>query len=41
LDNRQIGTGSRGPITEKLQTMDFDIVHGRSPAHMDWLTTVA
>ena len=41
LDNRPIGIGSRGPITEKLQAMYFDIVHGRSPAHMDWLTTVA
>lgn len=41
LDNRPVGIGSRGPITEKLQTMYFDIVHGRSPAHIDWLTTVA
>ena len=41
LDNRPIGCGSRGPITEKLQTLYFDIVHGRSPEHMDWLTTVA
>ena len=41
LDNRPIGCGSRGPITEKLQTLYFDIVHGRSQAHMDWLSTVA
>lgn len=41
LDNREIGCGSRGPITEKLQSMYFDIVHGRSPAHMDWLTKVS
>lgn len=41
LDNRPIGCGSRGPITEKLQSQYFDIVHGRSPAHMDWLTPVA
>ena len=41
LDNREIGCGSRGPITEKLQTLYFDIVHGRSPEHMEWLTTVA
>jgi len=38
VDNRQIGEGSRGPLTEKLQTMYFDVVHGRSPAHKDWLT---
>ena len=41
LDNREIGCGSRGPITEKLQSKYFDIVHGRSPEHMNWLTTVA
>ena len=41
LDNRPIGIGSRGPITEKLQSMYFDIVHGRSEKHLDWLTTVA
>ncbi|MDX1347259.1 MAG: branched-chain amino acid transaminase [Thiomicrorhabdus chilensis] len=41
LDNRPIGIGSRGPITEKLQSLYFDVVHGRSAQHMDWLTTVA
>lgn len=40
LDNRAIGCGSRGPITEKLQTMYFDLVYGRLAAHQDWLTTV-
>ena len=38
VDNRTIGNGGRGPITEQLQTMYFDVVHGRSPAHKDWLT---
>ena len=38
LDGREIGSGSRGPVTEKLQTAYFDIVHGRDPARMDWLT---
>ena len=40
LDGRAIGTGSRGPITEKLQTKYFDLVHGRVAEHMDWLTPV-
>ena len=40
LDNRTIGAGRRGPITEKLQAMYFDCVHGRSPAHSEWLTPV-
>ena len=40
LDNRNIGTGTRGPITEKLQSLYFDIVKGKSPKHMHWLTLV-
>jgi len=38
LDGREIGSGSRGPVTEKLQSAYFDIVHGRDPSRMDWLT---
>jgi len=41
LDNRTIGNGSRGPITEKLQSAYFDLVHGRGDKHLDWLTPVA
>lgn len=40
LDGRTIGNGGRGPITERLQTLYFDVVHGRSAAHTDWLTLV-
>ena len=40
VDNRTIGNGSRGPITEKLQTLYFDQVHGRRDIHTDWLTPV-
>jgi branched-chain amino acid aminotransferase len=40
LDNRTIGNGARGPITEKLQAMYFDVVHGRSAKHADWLTLI-
>ena len=40
LDNRNIGAGVRGPITEKLQSLYFDIVKGKSPKHMHWLTLV-
>jgi branched-chain amino acid aminotransferase len=40
LDNRTIGTGSRGPITARLQAMFFDCVSGKSPQHADWLTHV-
>ncbi len=41
VDNRKIGCGSRGPITEKLQTLYFDVVHGRTTIEADWLTTVS
>jgi len=40
LDNRKIGEGGRGPITEKLQSIYFDVVKGRSAKHQDWLTYV-
>ncbi|CAN5708668.1 branched-chain amino acid transaminase [soil metagenome] len=40
LDRLEIGSGSRGPITEKIQTAFFDIVHGRNPKYAEWLTKV-
>ena len=40
FDNRAIGAGSRGPITEKLQALYFDVVKGKSAKHADWLTLV-
>ena len=40
LDNRQIGSGTRGPITERIQSRFFDAVHGRIPEYEDWLTYV-
>ena len=40
LDNRAIGSGHRGPITEKLQALYFDCVQGRSAAHAGWLSHV-
>ena len=40
LDNRPIGEGGCGPITKKLQTLYFDVVHGREPRYTHWLTPV-
>jgi branched-chain amino acid aminotransferase len=40
LDGRTIGAGTRGPITEQLQTLYFDIVHGRHNTHKEWLTFI-
>lgn len=40
LDRRPIGEGKRGPVTEKLQSLYFDIVHGRVEKYRHWLTYV-
>jgi branched-chain amino acid aminotransferase len=40
LDGRVIGAGSRGPITEKIQSAFFDIVNGRNPKYHAWLTPI-
>jgi len=40
LDNRAIGEGTRGPITEKLQSLYFDVVKGRNAKYAHWLTLV-
>lgn len=40
VDDKAIGNGGRGPITEKIQTMYFDAVHGRLDSHTKWLTYV-
>jgi len=40
LDRVQIGIGSRGPVTEKVQSAFFDIVNGKNPKYAHWLTKV-
>jgi branched-chain amino acid aminotransferase len=40
LDRIEIGIGSRGPITEKIQAAFFDIVNGRNDKYAHWLTPV-
>ena len=39
LDNRMIGSGRRGPVTEKLQSLFFECARGNGK-HADWLTYV-
>lgn len=39
-DDRKIGSGSRGPVTEKIQTLYFDYVHGRRSDHEEWLARI-
>jgi branched-chain amino acid aminotransferase len=40
LDGRQIGAGSRGPVTEQLQSLFFDVVGGKAAKYKHWLTPV-
>jgi len=40
LDNRQIGSGNRGPITEKIQARFFNAVYGRIPEYEHCLTYI-
>jgi branched-chain amino acid aminotransferase len=37
VDGRMVGAGKRGPLTEKLQAMFFDVVNGRSDKYRHWL----
>jgi len=41
VDGRAIGNGTRGPVTTRLQSRYFDVVHGRDEAHLGWLSPVA
>ena len=41
LDRVPLGAGTRGPLTQKIQSAFFDIVCGRNPRYADWLTPVA
>jgi len=40
VDDRMIGHGGRGPVTERLQALYFDVVHGRRETYAGWLTLV-
>ena len=40
LDGRSIGNGSRGPITQKLQSLYFAHVQGEQEDHPEWLSYV-
>ena len=40
VDARVIGSGSRGPITEKLQTAYFDAVSGKNEKYAKYLTYI-
>ncbi|HCM30508.1 MAG TPA: branched chain amino acid aminotransferase, partial [Acinetobacter radioresistens] len=39
-DDREIGCGARGPITEQIQSTFFNAVQGKDPKYAHWLTYV-
>lgn len=39
-DDRLIGGGKRGQLTERLQSLYFDVVHGRNDQYLHWLSFV-
>lgn len=40
-DGRMIGSGKRGPMAERLQSIYIDMVRGGNPTYQSWLTPVA
>ncbi len=40
LDRRTIGSGKRGPVTQKLQSAYFDVVYGRDDKYKHYLTYI-
>ena len=40
IDKIQIGAGERGPVTEKLQQLFFDILYARVEDRYNWLSFV-
>ncbi|HEU0197773.1 MAG TPA: branched-chain amino acid transaminase [Nevskiaceae bacterium] len=40
VDGRPVGTGARGPVTEKLQKLFMAQVRGQRDVHADWLYAV-
>jgi branched-chain amino acid aminotransferase len=38
VDDTEIGSGTRGPVTEELQQAFFDLVERRTDDHDEWFT---
>jgi branched-chain amino acid aminotransferase len=38
VDDRTIGTGERGPVTERIQSTFFDVVQGKNECYKEWLS---
>lgn len=40
IDHRQVGNGGVGPITAQIRELYFNVVFGREPKYMHWLSPV-
>jgi branched-chain amino acid aminotransferase len=40
IDDHAIGSGQPGPVTQELQRVFEDALHGRDPRYLDWLDVV-
>lgn len=40
IDGKKIGGGKRGPITEKLQDIFFNVIRGKNPKYDAWLDRI-
>ena len=40
VDENEIGSGTKGPVTDELQEQFFDLVEGRLSGYEDWFTPV-
>ena len=40
IDKIVVGTGKRGPLTERVQKAFFDVIDGKAPDAHGWLTFV-
>ncbi|HXT16243.1 MAG TPA: branched-chain amino acid transaminase [Gemmatimonadaceae bacterium] len=41
VDGRAVGDGQPGPMTQRIQRVFYDAVHGRLPQYRRWLSTAA
>ena len=40
VDDRQIGAGKPGPVTQKVQSIYFDAIKGKIDKYKSWLTYI-
>jgi branched-chain amino acid aminotransferase len=36
IDHRKLGTGTMGPVTQKLRELYFNVVRGKVPKYRQW-----